>query len=129
MKISYSKKYMRFNLFMGLLWLIFASASLLLDETIRWSNYFYMVVSALYLAVYWFQKKYHYLTIANGEISENGIFKKTLKLDDIIAIRYFGGDYTLKTAIAQLTINTQIIDQQDVLTLKAELEKLSAQQN
>ncbi len=129
MKISYSKKYLRFNLFLGIMWLTMACISFLLDEPIRWSHYFWFIIAALYLGFYWFQKKYKYLSIENGTITENGPMGKTIRLNEINEKRYFAGDYTLKTTTSKLTIITQLIDQQDLLKLKSVLEKLPVDQN
>lgn len=76
-------------------------------------------------AVYYFENKKQYLTIKNGFLIKNSLFPKKVCLKEIQQIKKFAGDYTLKTNKTDLTINTQIIDENSLLDLNRELENLN----
>jgi hypothetical protein len=95
----------------------------------RWMDYGYLVFGILYLILYFYQKKYQYLTLENGILKINGSFGKKINLTEIKRIKKFAGDYILKTDKKELTINTQIIDPKSLAELNAELEKLNVEWN
>lgn len=71
------------------------------------------------------QKYKSYLTIEGGLIKENWPFGKKISIADITEIKYFVGDYIVKTDTKELTINTQLVHGNSVVDLKAALEKLT----
>ena len=81
-------------------------------------------MSFVYLGIFYFQKKYKYITIEDGIIRINGPLGKELKLIEIKRIKKFAGDYIIKTDQKEMTINTQIIDPNSLKELDVELEKL-----
>jgi hypothetical protein len=81
-------------------------------------------MSIIYLGIFFYRKKYYYLTIINDNIRVNGPLGKELKLTEIKRIKKFAGDYIIKTDQKEIIINTQIIDSSSLKELDAELEKL-----
>lgn len=75
------------------------------------------------LFMYFFEKKNQYLTIKEGEITRNSIFKKKVKISDITSAKYFAGDLILKTETGNFIIDIAIIDPESLLDLKNELKK------
>jgi len=129
MKIGYKKKHLNVNLILGLVWLTWFFVGVFGKEKPNWTDYGWIVISIMYLGLYFYQKNYKYLTIENGIINVNGPFGKKLNLTEIKRIKKFAGDYILKTEKKELTINTQIIDPKSLAELNAELEKLNVEWN
>ena len=127
MKIEHKKKHLNVNLILGLVWLIWFFVGVFGKEEPNWTDYGWIVISILYLWLYFYQKNYKYLTIENGIINVNGPFGKKLNLSEIKRIKKFAGDYILKTDKNELTINTQIIDPNSLAELNTELEKLNVE--
>jgi hypothetical protein len=71
-----------------------------------------------------YQKKYQYITVENGSIRTNNLFRKELQLSAIKTIEKYAGSYILKTDTQKLRIDTSIIAPNSLTTLNAELEKL-----
>ncbi|APY09882.1 hypothetical protein BWZ22_00875 [Seonamhaeicola sp. S2-3] len=129
MKIGYKKKHLNVNLILGLVWLIWFFVGVFEKKEPNWTDYGWIVISIMYLGLYFYQKNYKYLTIENGIINVNGPFGKKLNLTEIKRIKKFAGDYILKTDKNELTINTQIIDPNSLAELNKELEKLNVEWN
>ena len=120
---------MNINLIFGLVWLVWFFLGILTKDEPNWTDYGWIVISAMYLIVFFYQRQNKYLTIENGVIKENDPFGKKLNLTEIKRIKKFAGDYILKTDKKELTINTQIIDPNSLAELNSELEKLNAEWN
>lgn len=129
MKIGYKKRHLNVNLILGIVWLVFGLLGIFTKEDPYWTDYGLLVISMLYLALYFYQKQNKYLTIENGIIIVNGSFGKKINLTEIRQIKKFAGDYIIKTDKKELTINTQIIDPKSLTELNAELEKLKVEWN
>jgi len=124
MKIKYKKQPLLFYLTAGLFLLIFFIVILFEKERLNWIDYGWIVMSFVYLGIFYYQKKYKYITIEDGIIRINGPLGKELKLIEIKRIKKFAGDYIIKTDQKEMTINTQIIDPNSLKELDVELEKL-----
>ena len=129
MRIGYKKRQLNINLILGIIWLAIGLLNLNYDRENRWTDYGYIVLAILYLALYIYQKKNKYLTIENGILKINGSFGKKVNLTEIKRIKKFAGDYIIKTDKKELTINTQIIDPKSLTEFNAELEKLNVEGN
>ncbi len=127
MRIGYKKKQLKLNLIMGIVWLIYGIILVIFNEDVNWFEYGWFVFSAIYLIMYFYQKREKYLTLENGIIKQNWPFGKKLHLNEIKRIRHFSGDYILKSDNKELTINIQLIDEKSLLELKSELKKLNAE--
>lgn len=125
MKIRYKKKRLRFYLVMTIVWLIFAMISLIYSDFDNWTAYFWLGISSMYIGMYSFSYVKQYLTVENGVIYKNQPFTKKISLNDIKSIKKFAGDYILKTDNSELTINTQIIDENSLKTLNGLLDDLA----
>lgn len=127
MEIKYKKKPLNVNLISGLFWLIWFFVGVFRKEKTNWTDYGWIIISLMYLGMYFYQRNYKYLTIENGIINVNVPFGKKLILTEIKRIKKFAGDYILKTDKKELTINTQIIDPNSLAELNGELEKLNVE--
>ena len=129
MRIGYKKRHMNINLIFGLVWLVWFFIGILTKDEPNWTDYGWIVISAMYLVGYFYQRQNKYLTIENGIIKINSPFGKKINLTEIKRIKKFAGDYILKTDNKELTINTQIIDPNSLAELNTELEKLNVEWN
>lgn len=71
--------------------------------------------------IYFFEKQRQYLTIKNGMLIRSGLFPKKIKLDRVVQIKKFAGDYILLTDKEKFTIDTQILEWEDLVVLEREL--------
>ena len=71
MRIQYEKKQVNLNLYLGLLWLVNGIFQTVRNENIDLFDYFWFLISGIYLLIYFFQKKEKYLTLENGIIESN----------------------------------------------------------
>jgi high-affinity Fe2+/Pb2+ permease len=124
MKIKYKKEPLIVYLTAGFFWFMFFNVILFEKEELNWIDYGWIVMSLIYLGIFFYRKKYYYLTIINDNIRVNGPLGKELKLTEIKRIKKFAGDYIIKTDQKEIIINTQIIDSSSLKELDAELEKL-----
>tara|TARA_R110001632_G_scaffold36869_5_gene93139 strand:+ start:9974 stop:10393 length:420 start_codon:yes stop_codon:yes gene_type:complete len=127
LKIVYKKKQIKLNLILGITWFAVGLIGVFRHEEPKWIDYFYLVISFLYFALYFYHKNGHYVRFENGVIKQNWPYGKSLPLSEIKTIRHFAGEYTLKTEKKKLTINIDLIDEDSLLKLKNELKKLSAE--
>ena len=124
MRIRYKKKRLYINLFLGLIWLVYGVVNAVLSDSADWFDYSWFLLSGFYLTLYFYQRKEHYLTIESGIIKQNWPFGKELNLDEVKQIKFFAGDYILKTDTEELSINSQLINSESLTVLNEELAKL-----
>ena len=127
MKIGYKKRHLNVNLIFGLIWLVWFFIGVFGKEEPNWTDYGWIVISLMYLGMYFYQKNYNYLTIENGFIKQNWPFGKKMKLKEIKGIKHFAGEYILKSELKKMKINIQLINEESLLELKTELKKLDVE--
>lgn len=127
MKIRFKKKRLYANLIIGIVWTGLGIFNLIEDNNLRWSDYGYLVIGALYIGHYLYDLTNQYLTIENGTIRKNGLygFGKKINLNEINWIKKFAGDYILKTETIELTINTDLIEEKSLAELNRILTELN----
>ena len=125
MKIKYKKKRNYINLVLGLFWILLGVISLIQDDSIRWTDYGYLLAGTLYIGQYLWDFTNQYLTVENGIIKKNTPFGKKINLNEINWIKKFAGDYTLKTETGELKINTELIEENSLAELNSVLGKLN----
>ena len=125
MKILYSKKRRKYDLFYIIFCLLIGMLSLFLSETNHMFIYLYMPLGLI--SLYRYIKVKYYLTIENNIIKQNYIFGKKMKLSEIKSIKHFAGEYILRTDTRKMRIDIGSIDQSSLLDLKGELKKLDVQ--
>jgi hypothetical protein len=127
MKIGYKKRHLNVNLIFGLFWLLWFFIGVFGKEEPNWTDYGWIVISLMYLGMYFYQKNYNYLTIENGFIKQNWPFGKKMNLNEIKGIKHFAGEYILKSELKKMKINIQLINEESLLELKTELKKLDVE--
>ena len=124
MKILYSKKRRKYDLFQGLFWILLFVLGLLSD---RKNVFFYLYLIMGLINIYLYLKVKYYLTIENNLIKQNYIFGKKIDLSEIKSIKHFAGEYILRTDTRKMRIDIGSIEKSSLVDLKGELKKLDAQ--
>lgn len=115
---------MNLNLVFGLVWLVWFLVSMITKAEIGWIDYGWMVISGLYLALYYHQRKNKYISIEDGIIKKNEWFGKKLRISEVKEIREFAGNYIIKTDEKELVVNTDIINPDEIPELIEALKQL-----
>ena len=127
MRIQYEKKQVNLNLYLGLLWLVNGIFQTVRNENVDLFDYFWFLISGIYLLIYFYQKMEKYLTLENGIIKQNWPFGKKMKLKEITGIKHFAGEYILKSELKKMKINIGLIQSESLSELKTELKKLNVE--
>ena len=125
MKILYSKKRRKYDLFQGLFWILIGILGVFFSEKNNILFYLYTPMGFIYLYLY--IKVKYYLTIENNIIKQNYIFGKKIDLSEIISIEHYAGEYILRTKKRKLKITIDLIEKSSLAELRDELKKLDAQ--
>jgi len=127
MKIRFKKKRLYINLILGLVWTGLGVFSLLEDESLRWTDYGYLVAGILYIGHYLYDLNNQYLTIENGRIRKNVLygFGNKINVNEINRIEKYAGDYIIRTLEKELKINTGLIEEKSLEEFNEILKKLN----
>lgn len=125
MKILYSKKRRKYDLFYIIFCLLIGMLSLFLSETNHMFIYLYMPLGLI--SLYRYIRVKYYLIIEKGILKQNYIFGKKIDLSEIKSIKHFAGEYILRTDTRKMRIDIGSIEKSSLVDLKGELKKLDAQ--
>jgi hypothetical protein len=109
-KLRYNIKNQRYFIIVGGLFILLAGIELIASNEIR---YFNITLALLYIAPYFYHKKVPFLTIQKGVLKQNWWFGKSIDSKDINEIKYFAGEYIIRSQKKELRIDTHIIDPRD----------------
>ena len=93
-KLRYNIKNQRFYIIVGGLFILLAGIELIASNEIR---YFNITLALLYIAPYFYHKKVPFLTIQKGVLKQNWWFGKSIDSKDINEIKYFAGEYIIRS--------------------------------
>jgi hypothetical protein len=125
MKIDFTKKHLNLNIIYTLFFSIIGGFSILFTDADPWTLVLFILLPIGNFLGYFYQKQYQYLTIENGSIRTNHLFRKEVQLSAIKTIEKYAGSYILKTDTKKLRIDTTIIAPNSLTKLDAALEKLN----
>ena len=109
-KLRYNIKNQRYYIIAGGLFILLAGIELIASNEIR---YFNITLALLYIAPFFYHKKVPFLTIQKGVFKQNWWFGKSIDSKDINEIKYFAGEYIIRSQKKELRIDTHIIDPRD----------------
>ena len=109
-KLRYNIKNQRYYTIVGGLFILLAGIELIASNEIR---YFNITLALLYIAPYFYHKKVPFLTIQKGVLKQNWWFGKSIDSKDINEIKYFAGEYIIRSQKKELRIDTHIINPRD----------------
>ena len=122
MKILYSKKRRKYDLFYTIFCLLIGILSLFFSETNHIFIYLYMPLGLI--SLYRYIKVKYYLIIEKGVLKQNYIFGKKIDLSEIKSIKHFAGEYILRTDKRKMRIDIGSIEKSSLAELRDELKKL-----
>ena len=122
MKILYSKKRRKYDLFYIIFCLLIGMLSLFLSETNHMFIYLYMPLGLI--SLYRYIRVKYYLIIEKGILKQNYIFGKKMKLSEIKSIKHFAGEYILRIDKRKMRIDIGSIEKSSLAELRDELKKL-----
>jgi len=125
LKILYSKKKRKYDLFQGIFWILLFAIGVLFSD--RKNVFFYLNLIMGLVHIYLYLKVKYYLIIEKDVLKQNYIFGKKMELSEIKSIKHFAGEYILRTDTRKMRIDIGSIDQSSLLDLKGELKKLDVQ--
>lgn len=125
MKILYSKKRRKYDLFYTIFCLLIGILSLFFSETNHIFIYLYMPLGLI--SLYRYIKVKYYLIIEKGVLKQNYIFGKKMELSEIKSIKHFAGEYILRTDTRKMRIDIGSVEKSSLAELRDELKKLDVQ--
>ena len=125
MKILYSKKRRKYELFQGIFWILLFVLGILFSDRKNVFFYLYLIMGLIH--IYLHLKVKHYLSIENNIIKQNYIFGKKINLSEIKSIKHFAGEYILRTDKRKMRIDIGSIEKSSLAELIDELKKLDVQ--
>ena len=124
MKILYSKKKRKYDLFQGIFWILLFAIGVLFSD--RKNVFFYLNLIMGLVHIYLYLKVKYYLIIEKDVLKQNYIFGKKMELSEIKSIKHFAGEYILRTDKRKMRIDIGSIEKSSLVDLKGELKKLDA---
>jgi len=125
MKILYSRKKRKYDLFYIIFCLLIGILSLFFSETNHKFLYLYMPLGLI--SLYRYIKVKYYLIIEKDVLKQNYIFGKKIDLSEIKSIKHFAGEYILRTDTGKMKIDIGLIEKSSLAELRDELKKLDVQ--
>ena len=122
MKILYSRKKRKYDLFYIIFCLLIVILSLFFSETNHKFLYLYMPLGLI--SLYRYIKVKYYLIIEKDVLKQNYIFGKKMELSEIKSIKHFAGEYILRTDKRKMRIDIGSIEKSSLAELRDELKKL-----
>ena len=83
----------------------------------------FLGLGIMYIVIYFIQKNRAYVRITPEYISKDGLFPSRIEIDQIKSVKYFAGDFIIKSNEKEITIDTNIIDKESLPDLKDYFEK------
>lgn len=123
MKILHNQSQLKKVLILGILYVIIGILSII--TTYKGYLAGFIGIGVLYIVQYCYKKNRAYVLLNENAIICNGIVKKEIATKDILSVKYFAGDYTIKSAEKEIRIDTNLIDKASLSHLKEYFEKLN----
>ena len=124
MKIKYEEKSLKFNLVYGLFMIVIGIFAVANDSN-SFFNYTWLIIGALQIGTYFYNKKFQYLTIENNRLTKHSIFPKVIELNEIRKVRKFVNSYKIETDKTTLRISKNIIEKESLYKLNQVFENLN----
>ena len=131
-KTQYTKERLRSHLIIGAFYivigLVFISISYivvseLITSIIVTLGYSQIVAGVFSFIAYIFEKQRKYLTLKDGKLIKNTLFKKKIELTEAKFMKEIKGELRLLTRKSEFTINTDIIEPDCLEKLKKEIKR------
>ena len=125
MKILHNQSKLNRILFLGIGYIIIGLISLATSTELYFSGF--ALIGIIYVLQYFYTKNRAYVILLENSIRSNGIFKKEIEIKNVKSIKYFAGDYIIKSAEKEIVIDTNLVDKESQSNLKNYFENLKLQ--
>jgi hypothetical protein len=85
---------------------VFGGWAWFIEGKMHWTDYGYLTLSSMYLALFLYECKSQNFRI--GNIEKNALFGKKLHITEISLVKQFAGDYILRADNQELGMETEI---------------------
>lgn len=123
MEVAYNKKKSHISLILGVTWIVIGITSIIGDSGNNFLSGF-LFIGIAYLAIYFIQRNVPYVLITDEFIQVCNFTKRKIYLKDITEIKYFAGDYVIKSASKELSIDSNFVEKESLPSLKNAIEEL-----
>ena len=123
MKIFYNKRQLKVALIFGIIWIVIGLAAIISRSENNFLTGFTFLGIA-YLILYLIKRNIPYVLITDEFIQVHNFIRKKIYLKDIQEIKYFAGDYILRSSDKELRIDTNFVDKESLPKLKKFIEEL-----
>ncbi|MEH6659204.1 hypothetical protein [Leeuwenhoekiella marinoflava] len=108
------------NLIIGITWVILVLSKFFIKEPINWFDYAMLVLALYYFTQYYFNHKYQYLTVTDGEIvKQRIIFKKAIPINTVKRFyRNKAGDYVIEGSDKKIKIDPLAVQPESLKAFK-----------
>ena len=110
MKFPYKKSKNRFNLILGILWLVLFIADIFYDQKLVWYSVFKGILAASYIFIFFYETKKRYFEITPDAIKLYQLPTKEIKIKDITDIKKVFDEYQIISPTTTIKISTQSLD-------------------
>ena len=125
MKILHNQSKLNRILFLGIGYIIIGLISLATSTELYFSGF--ALIGIIFVLQYFYTKNRAYVILLENSIRSNGIFKKEIEIKNVKSIKYFAGDYIIKSAEKEIVIDTNLVDKESQSNLKNYFENLKLQ--
>ena len=119
MKILYNQTQLKRSVILGILFLIIGVLS-------TFAKNIYLTglggIGIVYIINYFYFKNKAYVILTENSITKNTLSKQRIEIEKIKSVKYFAGDYIIKTADDEIIIDTNLVDKKNYNDLKAYFE-------
>jgi hypothetical protein len=122
MNILHNQSQLNRLLILGILYIIVGLLSIATSAKLYLSGL--TGIGIIYVAQYFYTKNRAYVILTENTVSTNGLFKKEIEVKDIKSMKYFAGDYIIKSAGKEIIIDTNLVDKESQTKLKSYFENL-----
>src|SRR5690606_4847142 len=113
MKILYNQAQLKRTLILGIVFTIIGFTSIFISEGRVLAGF--VGIGLMYIVIALIQRNRPYILLFEDYIEKDGVFKKKkVKVLEIQSVKYFAGDYIIKTLSDELRIDTNLIDKRDL---------------
>jgi hypothetical protein len=123
MKILYNQTQLKRTLIMGIAFTAIGVLSIFFSTEHFLAGF--VGIGILYIAISIVQKNRAYVVISDEYIQKDGIIKQKLSIAQIQSVKYFAGDYIIKSSAKELTIDTNVVDKKYLPELQQYFERYS----
>lgn len=110
MKFPYKKSKNRFNLILGLLWLVLFIGDVFFDQKLVWYSVFKGILAISYIFLFFYETKKRYFEITPDAIKLYQLPTKEIKIKDITDIKKVFDEYQIISPQRTIKISTQSLD-------------------